>query len=72
MGTFVSKWATYGGGLSGWRKAVKELGFNYSYVFTGYSENSDLAWSFIKLGEYVDKVNLLQYELYKKLTSTLK
>jgi radical SAM superfamily enzyme YgiQ (UPF0313 family) len=72
MGTFISKWATYGGGLSGWRKAVKELGFNYSYVFTGYSENSDLTWSFIRLGEYVDKVNLSQYELYKKLTSTLK
>ncbi|MEM0002266.1 MAG: radical SAM protein [Desulfurococcaceae archaeon] len=70
LGNLVFKWARYGGGLKGWRRAVRELELNYSYVFTGYNEHSDLPWDFIDLGVNVNKVLFSQFETYKKLLRT--
>jgi len=43
-------WAKYGGGLSGWRRAVKELSYDVSYVFKPRDPHAELPWSFIDLG----------------------
>lgn len=69
LGKFIVKWAEHGGGLSGWRRALKELNVNYKYVFTGYSVEEELPWSRIKLSRYVEKVSIEQYYVYKKLAS---
>lgn len=69
LGEFFTKWALYGGGLSGWRRTVRELGFNLKYVFTGYHVEAELPWSKIVLGENVDNVLRSQLEVYKKLVT---
>lgn len=66
LGDLILRWAEYGGGLQGWRRAVKELGLNYNYVHTGYSEYSDMPWGFIDLGAHINKVSSSQFEVYKK------
>lgn len=70
LGNFITKWAGYGGGLSGWRRAIRDLGVNYKYVFTGYEYGEELPWEFIKLDEVGDKVANSQYYVYKKYISS--
>lgn len=67
LGDFIARWALHGGGLSGWRRAVREQGINIKHVFNGYSTESELPWSRIVLGEKVNDVLLSQLEAYKKL-----
>jgi radical SAM superfamily enzyme YgiQ (UPF0313 family) len=69
LGGFIKKWAEYGGSLAGWRRAVRELGVDYKYVFTGYKSDEELPWSSIDLGGEVEKVTASQYHTYKKVTS---
>lgn len=68
LGQFIEAWARFGGSLAGWRRAVREMGVNYKYVFTGYSTESELPWNSVVLCEYCEKVNELQYLVYEKLT----
>lgn len=70
VGPFIIAWAKYGGGLSGWRRAVKEMNVNYKYVFSGYGEQEKLPWENIELGRNVNEVLRVQYTVYKKLSSS--
>ncbi|MEM1774927.1 MAG: radical SAM protein [Desulfurococcaceae archaeon] len=69
LGEFIVKWAQHGGGLAGWRRAVRELDVNFKYVFTGYNIDEELPWDRIHLGDRVDEVLRAQYEVYKKLST---
>jgi radical SAM superfamily enzyme YgiQ (UPF0313 family) len=69
MGKLILLWATHGGGLSGWRRAMRELSgeFTVDYVFTGYRYEEELPWSFIKLDDVSERVTRSQYEAFKRL-----
>ncbi len=68
LGRLFMLWAQHGGGLSGWRRAVRDLGgeFNLDYVFKGYSSEKDLPWGFIRLDELSERITRSQYEVFKK------
>jgi len=68
LGKFLALWAKHGGGLAGWRRAVKELSgeFTLDYVFSGYQFEKELPWSFIRLGDVSDRATLSQYEVVKR------
>ncbi|MEM1850778.1 MAG: radical SAM protein, partial [Desulfurococcaceae archaeon] len=71
LGSFIEQWAKCGGGLAGWRRAMRDLGVNYEYVFTGYSPESQLPWGFIALGDEHGEVAKSQYVVYEKLARSL-
>jgi radical SAM superfamily enzyme YgiQ (UPF0313 family) len=68
LGRLFILWAQHGGGLSGWRSTVRDLGgeFNLNYVFKGYPSEKDLPWSFIQLDDLSEKITHSQYEIFKK------
>jgi len=57
------KWASYGGGLAGWRKATKD--FDLSYVFKGWNIKDELPWSHINLG--FEKIIAKSFENFKSM-----
>lgn len=68
LGKLIALWASYGGGLSGWRRTVRELAgdFNFNYVFSGYEFEKELPWGFIRLDEVSERVTRTQYEVVKR------
>jgi radical SAM superfamily enzyme YgiQ (UPF0313 family) len=68
LGKLLVLWALYGGGLSGWRRAMRELTgeFNFKYVFSGYEFEKELPWGFIRLDEASERVTRIQYEVAKR------
>jgi len=67
LGRLIYRWSLYGGGLGGWRRAVREEGLNYRYVFEGYRREEPLPWGFIDHGATVEKVNIHEYEALRSL-----
>jgi radical SAM superfamily enzyme YgiQ (UPF0313 family) len=67
LGRFIYTWALHGGGLSGWRRAIRETSLDYSYVFTGYDPSEKTPWSFINLGWGVEKVNISQFNASRRI-----
>lgn len=68
LGEFILKWAHYGGGLSAWRRVIRENCVDFKYVFSGYKFEESLPWDIIELDDHVDKVSKAQYEIFRKIT----
>jgi len=68
IGELVSLWAMHGGGLSGWRRAMREFSgrFSLDYVFSGYQFEKELPWGFIRLNNISEKVTRSQYEVARR------
>ncbi len=68
LGKFLTLWAMHGGGLAGWRRAMREFSgeFTLDYVFSGYPFEKELPWSFIRLGDISEKATHSQYEVVKR------
>lgn len=54
--------AKLGGGLSGWRRALKITDYNINYVFNGYEPGEELPWSRIVIDKLCDKIVVDEYE----------
>ncbi len=54
--------AKFGGGLSGWRKALKMTNYSINYVFNGYEPGEELPWSKIVIDKLCDKIAAGEYE----------
>ncbi|MEM1628994.1 MAG: radical SAM protein [Desulfurococcaceae archaeon] len=67
LGVLIDRWADYGGGISGWKRAMYEFDIDLSYVYRGYGRDEPLPWGFIKLDKFSDKVTSREYEVYGKL-----
>lgn len=65
LNKILIKWASYGGGLAGWRKATKD--FDLSYVFKGWNFKDELPWSHIDLG--FEKIITKSFENFKLINS---
>ncbi len=61
LSSILIKWALYGGGLSGWRKAIEN--FDVSYVFRGWNIKDELPWSHIDLG--FEKIIIKSFEKFE-------
>jgi len=59
--------ALQGGGLSGWRRALRSTGFNIEYVFSGYDPDEELPWSKILIDEGHERLVRGEYELLLSL-----
>lgn len=54
--------AKLGGGLSGWRRALKITDYNINYIFNGYKPGKELPWSRIAIDKLCDKIAFSEYE----------
>ena len=55
--------ALLGGGLSGWRRALKNTGLDIKYVFNGYDLEDELPWSRILIDDRYERFVKAEYEL---------
>ncbi|MEM4718277.1 MAG: radical SAM protein [Desulfurococcaceae archaeon] len=67
LGEFILKWSLNGGGLSAWRRTIRESNIDFKYVFDGYEIDEHLPWEFIEMDNNVDKVTRAQYEILRKI-----
>ncbi len=65
LGKILIKWASYGGGLAGWRRSIRD--YDISYVFKGRSLNDELPWSHIDLG--FEKIITKSFEKFKSMNT---
>ncbi len=63
LGKFIVTWAEEGGGLHGFKKAVKRFNVNFSRVFKGYEVGEALPWSFIKIPHEKSVSSRIQAEI---------
>lgn len=67
IGKLLIEWALEGGGLGGWRRALRRTGFSTKYVFTGWRYGEKLPWDNIIVGEYVEEVVEKEYHVVKNM-----
>ncbi|MEZ0393512.1 MAG: radical SAM protein [Desulfurococcaceae archaeon] len=60
-------WAGAGGGLGGWRRALREASLDISYVFRGHDAGRELPWEKVEVDPKERDVARAQYEVVVRL-----